>query len=182
MNSIDVIIGVFLVLGVIQGLRNGFLIELSSLIGLVLGVWGAIYFSHFASDLLIKYTDWEEQTINLAAFAITFIGIVMLVSLLSRALTKVASFAALGMLNRLLGGIFGFLKMAFFASVLMLFTNSLGKEIAFLSQEKKEASMLYKPIESIAPMVLPKLLKEYQEYFPEKNKEDSPLNSGDNSL
>jgi len=172
MNSIDIIIGIFLVIGVLQGLRNGFLVELASLIGLVLGVWGAIYFSHFASDLLIKFTDWEEQTTNLAAFAITFIVIVILVSLLARALTKVISFAALGMLNRLLGGIFGFLKMAFFASVLILFINTLGKEFSFLSQEKREASMLYKPIESIAPMVLPKLLNVFQEYFPEKNEED----------
>jgi len=170
MNSIDIVILIFLAIGLFQGFRNGFLIELASLIGLVLGVFGAIYFSHFASDLLIKYTAWEEQTINLAAFAITFIVIVILVSLAARALTKVASFAALGLLNRLMGAIFGVVKMVFFISVLILFLDSLDRDINFLSEEKKENSLLYKPVASVAPMLLPKLLKELKEYLPEEER------------
>lgn len=164
MNSLDIIIGLFLLFGLIQGFRNGFLIELASLVGLVLGVFCAIHFSHFASDILISYTEWEEQTINLAAFAITFIVVVIVVSIIARALTRIASFAALGLLNKLAGGIFGVLKMAFFASVILLFTNSFEREISFLSEEKKEASMLYEPVSSLAPMVLPKLIKELNEF------------------
>ncbi|MBA3985252.1 MAG: CvpA family protein [Flavobacteriales bacterium] len=167
MNSIDIIISIFLAIGLFQGFRNGFLVELASLIGFVLGVFGAIYFSHFASDLLIKYTDWKEQTINLAAFAITFIVIVILVSLAARALTKVASFAALGLLNRIMGAIFGVLKMVFFISVILLFINSFEEEIPFMSEERKEASILYKPTSSLAPMVLPKIIKEVNIYLEE---------------
>lgn len=160
MNSLDIILAIFLIIGLIHGLRKGFFIELASLVGLILGVVGAIYFSHIVAGFLVSFTSWEEQTLNLVSFAVTFIGIVIIVSLIARILTKAADIVALGVLNKLMGSLFGLIKTAFFLSVLLLFINSIEKEMSFMDQEKKEASILYKPVASLAPMVLPKLIKE----------------------
>jgi len=168
MNSLDVILAIFLVIGLFQGIRKGLFVELASLVGLVLGVVGAIYFSHFVSGFLASFTNWNEQTLNLVAFAITFIGIVILISFIAKLLTKTADLVALGLVNKLMGGLFGVLKAAFFLSVLILFINSIENELYFMDQEKKEASILYKPVASLAPMVLPKLLKELNEYVNEQ--------------
>ena len=43
--------------------------------------------------------DWGEKTINITAFAITFVVIVLVISLAGKALTKLADFAALGLLK-----------------------------------------------------------------------------------
>lgn len=165
MNVLDIVLGVFLLVGLFQGFRKGFFVELASLVGLILGVIGAIYFSHFVSGFLIKYISWEEQTVNLVAFAITFIGIVILVSMLAKMLTQMADIAALGLINKFFGGVFGLLASAFFLSVLLLFFNSFEQDFSILEEEKKEASILYKPVASLAPMVLPKLIKELNEYI-----------------
>lgn len=169
MNSIDIVLGIFLLIGLIQGFRKGFFVELASLVGLVLGVVGALYFSHFVSGFLEKFTNWNGQTLHLVAFVVTFIGIVILVSLLARMLTKTLDLMALGLLNKLLGSVFGILKLAFIASLILLFLNSFESEISFLEEEKKEASILYKPVASLAPMVLPKLIKEFNNYVKEEN-------------
>lgn len=165
MNILDLVIGAFLIVGLFQGFKKGFFVELASLVGLVLGVIGAIYFSHFVSGFLIKFFNWEEQTINLVAFAITFIGIVILVSMLAKVLTQMADIAALGFINKLFGAVFGLITSAFFMSVLLLFLNSMEHNFSILEEEKKEASILYKPVSSLAPMVLPKLIKEINEYI-----------------
>ncbi len=165
MNVLDIVLGVFLLVGLFQGFRKGFFVELASLLGLILGVIGAIYFSHFVSGFLIKFFSWKEQTVNLVAFAITFIGIVILVSMLAKVLTQMADIAALGLINKFFGGVFGLLSSAFFLSVLLLFFNSFEQDFSILEEEKKEASILYKPISSLAPMVLPKLIKELNEYI-----------------
>lgn len=165
MSVLDIVLAVFLLVGLFQGFKKGFFVELASLVGLVLGVIGAIYFSHFVSGFLIKYIAWEEQTVNLVAFAITFIGIVILVSMLAKVLTQMADIAALGLINKLFGAVFGLLASAFFLSVLLLFFNSFEQDFSILEEEKKEASILYKPVSSLAPMVLPRLIKELNEYI-----------------
>lgn len=167
MNYIDIALGIFLAIGVFQGFRRGFLVELASLAGLLLGIYGAIYFSHYAAAFIHKYTSWGEDTVELVAFITTFLVVLILVSMLAKALTKVAGFVALGMLNKLLGALFGLLKTALFASILLLILNSFDRQFSFLTAEKKEASILYKPVESVAPMVLPKLFKELNRYISE---------------
>lgn len=164
MNSLDIILGIFLVIGLVQGLKNGFFKEFASLAGLVLGVVGAIYFSHIVSGFLGSFTNWDEQILNLVSFVITFIMIVMIISFIAKILTKTADMVALGLVNKIMGALMGILKTAFFLSVLLLFINSIENKISFMDEEKKEASILYKPVASLAPMVLPKLIKELNEY------------------
>ena len=77
---------------------------------MIAGVYGAFHFSNFAATFLKERVDWNENTVNIAAFAITFIIIVLVIALAGKALTKIADFAMLGLLNKLLGALFGGLK------------------------------------------------------------------------
>jgi membrane protein required for colicin V production len=165
MNSIDIVLGLLLAFGVIQGFRKGFILELASLVGLILGVYGAIYFSHFAAGLLESITNWEAYTVELVAFIATFLVILIAIALIARLFTKIINWAALGILNRLLGAVFGLFKIALFLSIFLLFLNSFNREFSFLSDEKKENSLLYESVAGIAPMLLPKLFKTLQQYI-----------------
>ena len=120
MSIIDIVLGALLLFGLIRGAMKGLFVEIASLCALILGVWGAIHFSYFAADLLDSKVDWDEKTINIVAFAITFVVIVIAISLAGKALTKLADFAALGILNKLLGGVFGALKIGRILSVLLI--------------------------------------------------------------
>ena len=165
MSIIDIILGVILLFAFYTGLKKGLFVTLASLIGLIAGVYGAIYFSHIAGAYLSNAFNWGEQATNLAAFAITFLAIVFVVSLAGKLLTKVADFAALGLINKLAGGVFNALKFAFIVSVIFMFINaSTSVSGLLISEEKKEASKLYEPIASIAPILLPNLLAEVENY------------------
>jgi membrane protein required for colicin V production len=163
MSFIDIVLAALLLFGFIRGLFKGLFVEIASLVALVLGVYGAIHFSYFAADLLESKVDWNEKTINIVAFAITFVIIVLAISLAGKALTKLADFAALGLLNKLLGGVFGALKIGLILSVLLIVFNKLNNTLPFMEKEDLEESVLYKPVKSLAPMIFPNLIKSEEE-------------------
>jgi len=161
MSILDIVLGVILLLGVYSGWKNGLFVALASLVGLVLAVYGAVYFSDYAAVYIANWFNWNETTTNLAAFAVTFLVIMMVVSLLGKVLTKIADFAALGVINKLLGAAFNVLKYAFIVSVVFMFLNASEDLSGYvISEEKKENSKLYEPIASLAPMLLPRILEE----------------------
>lgn len=159
MVVIDIVLGALILFGLIRGLMKGLFVEVASLIALIAGIYGAIHFSNFAADFLMDHVDWDEKTINITAFAITFVVIVLAISLAGKALTKLADFAALGFLNKLLGAVFGGLKIALILSIVLLVFARLNKTIPFVSDEQIEDSLLYEPVKSLAPIILPSLLE-----------------------
>ncbi len=163
MNIVDIILGVILLYGLVRGFFRGFFAELASLIGFILGIYIAVYFSHYLSGYLIEKVSWNMRFVNLASFAITFIMVVFLISLAGKFLTKVAGFAALGLLNKLIGAGFGFLKVAFVVSVVIMFFGSTNEDINIVEQDTLEDSILYAPIRMIAPNFIPAILREARE-------------------
>ncbi|MFV8225447.1 CvpA family protein [Christiangramia aquimixticola] len=163
MNTVDIILSIVLIYGLFRGLFRGLLTELASLVGIFAGIYGAIHFSHFIADFLSNYVDWRVHYVNLISFAVTFILILFLVSLLGKVLTKVAAFAALGILNRLLGGAFGFVKAAFVASVVIMFFAATNEHISIVEDETLETSVLFGPVKKIAPTLLPEIIKKVKD-------------------
>lgn len=153
MNTFDIIIAALLLFGFIRGLMKGLFVELASLISLIAGVYGAIHFSYFVGDFLKDSVDWEEQYISIVAFAITFIAIVIVISLLGKLFTKMADFAALGVLNKILGGVFGILKFGLILSIILIIFDKLNTTIPFVSEENTESSILYEPVKELAPLL-----------------------------
>ncbi|MBT8393270.1 MAG: CvpA family protein [Flavobacteriaceae bacterium] len=159
MSVLDIVLGALLLFGLINGFIKGLFVEVASLLALVLGVYGAIHFSNFAADMLQNRFDWSEKTINITAFAITFVVIVLVISLAGKALTKIADFAALGIINKLLGGAFGILKIGLILSVVLIVFDKMNKTIPFADKADLEESILYKPVKSLAPIIFPSIIK-----------------------
>ncbi len=163
MNTFDIIIAALLLFGFVRGLMKGLFVEVASLVALVAGVYGAIHFSYFIGDWLKDSVDWDEKYISLAAFAGTFIVIIVTIALLGKALTKIADFASLGILNKILGGVFGALKIGLILSVAFIFFGKMNDTIPFVSQDGLEESILYKPVKKIAPTIFPSIIKDDEE-------------------
>lgn len=163
MNTVDVILAVILLYGLIRGFFRGFFAELASLIAFIAGIYVAVYFSHILSDFLTERVTWNINFVNLIAFAITFILVVFVISLAGKLLTQVANLAMLGILNKLIGAVFGFLKVAFITSVVIMFFNATGEEINIVEDETLEDSVLYGPVRVLAPTILPSILREAKE-------------------
>ncbi len=163
MTVIDIILIAFLGFGLVRGFLKGFFVEIASLMALISGIYGAIHFSFYAAETLMDYVDWDEKTINVAAFAITFIGIVLIIALAGKALTKLADFAALGILNKLLGALFGVIKIGLILSVLLNIFDVMNSSITFIDEEHTKDAVLYEPVKSLAPMIFPFVIKSAEE-------------------
>lgn len=160
MNTIDIIIAILLIIGFVRGVFKGLFVEIASLLSLVLGIYVATHFSYFVGNYLSKSVTWDERYIKLASFAITFLIVVLGISLLGKLFTKVADAAALGLLNKILGGAFGALKYALIASVILLLLEKVNTVLPIIPAEQKEKSILYQPLKKIAPFL-------FSEFFTE---------------
>ena len=158
MNIFDIIITALLLFGFVRGLVKGLFVEVASLAALIGGVYGAIHFSYLISNFLKEYVTWNTEYISLAAFAITFIVIIVVISLMGKALTKIANFASLGIINKILGGVFGVLKIGLILSVVFIFFGKMNDTIPFIEKQTLEESILYSPVKKIAPTIFPSII------------------------
>ncbi len=158
MSGLDILLGIVLVLGLYKGFKKGLFVEVASLVGLVAGVFGAVYFSYIIGSLLADNVNWEPKYVSLVAFAATFGIIVVVIAMAGKMLGKIADFAGLGIINKILGSAFGGLKMALILSIAIMWLNDWGASGWIFSEDKKEVSVLYEPVASIAPVLLPDLI------------------------
>ena len=159
MNYLDIIIAIPLLWGAYNGFKKGLIIEVASLIALIAGIYGAIEFSFFISDLLAQYVDWSARVMQTASFCLTFLVIVIIVHLIARGIQKIAKLAALGTLNRFLGVIFGVLKYLVIVAILIYLTNSVNSRYRFIAPETIEKSILFEPLVSLVPGLYPSVEK-----------------------
>ena len=161
MNFIDIILGGLILFGFVRGIMKGLFVEVASLVALIAGIYGAIHFSYFAGDFLSEqFESWDEKYINLTAFAITFVVILVLITMAGKLLTKIADFASLGILNKLLGGAFGGLKVAVMIGAVLVFFHRTNNAMEFVEEEKIETSVLYEPVKEVGGFVFAYVLEE----------------------
>ena len=160
MALLDIILGILLLLGLWKGFNNGLLIEVASIVALIAGIYGAIHFSYIAGDYLTEQMNWEERYINLTAFVITFIVIVIAVHFAGKLLTKIANIALLGLLNKIAGAAFGALKVAVILGAILVFFNRVNSNLKFVSEDAQNESVLFNPIKEIGALVFDTILRE----------------------
>ena len=151
-SYIDIIILVPVLFGLYKGFTKGLILSLATLIGLFLGVYGGLEFSHIASKYLVENFEID---IPLVAFGITFLVIIIAVYLLGQLLSKFASALSLGLFNNIAGAIFGALKTILILSVLLFFFENINQTFHFVPNEVIESSMLYGFLKDIMDMVFP---------------------------
>jgi len=154
-NFVDIILGIILLYAIFKGFRNGFFVELASLVSLLLGVYLSIEFSDFTADFIRKSLSFDSEYLEIIAFLVTFVLVVIAVILLAKVFTKIVDFASLGWINRLFGAVFGLLKMIFILSVSIHFFQKINTNGIFVSEEKTNQSLLYNPIVEISIFIFP---------------------------
>lgn len=109
MNAIDIVILILLLIGGLNGLRQGFIKAFANLVGWIFAlIVAAKYASVLAPSMTALSADPVVQKI--AAFAFIVLVIVVLTWMVSALLNRILKSLKLGPLNRLAGGAFGTLK------------------------------------------------------------------------
>ncbi|WP_306640788.1 CvpA family protein [Sanyastnella coralliicola] len=155
MNYVDIVIGIILLSAAWTGYKKGFIIEVLSLAGLVLAIYGVMHLSDELAFILEDTTELNEQYIPIIAIAAVFIVIVVLVNMVAKSISKLLDMVALGFLNKIAGAIFGLAKAALILSVFLMLARPFTDRLSIIPKDIKDESMLYEPLVQLAPSVLP---------------------------
>ena len=148
----------------------------ASLAALVLGILLAIKLRPLFATLLNSVFTISPDNMNVIAFAVAFVTVVIAVHILAYAAERLIKAVALNFVNRLLGMGFGLVVTAFVISMILWPINKVNEEKQIIKPERIEGSLLYKPLSAFAPAVFPYLKREdWKEFIPRKKegKEDA---------
>jgi len=162
MGYLDIILCIPLIWGLFTGFIKGLIVQVASILALVLGIYGAIMFSNFAQDFLLANFQIDHQYLAITAFAMTFIGIVVGVYFLGKAVQKLIDIMALGFFNKLLGAVFGLIKFMLVLSALLFVFDVIDAQFSLVDQKDKDKSVLYGPLSELIPTIAPDAKKMVQ--------------------
>ncbi|ALM49314.1 hypothetical protein AMR72_10665 [Flavobacterium psychrophilum] len=160
MTGLDIILCCILGYGVFNGVRKGLFVELASLVSLLLGIYIAIKFSGAVGSFFDGHLPDDPKTAAIVAFIITFVGVVIGITLLAKFMTKIADFSGLGLVNRIMGAIFGLLRTVLILSVLLTFFVKINHNNFIAEKKTLDESIFFYPILKVSNVIFP-ILEEW---------------------
>lgn len=174
MNILDIIFLVPLLFALYRGFKKGVIHMIASLAALLLGIFGAIKLRPLFASFLDSIFNISPDHMNVIAFAVAFVTIVLVIHLVAFLVDKLVKAVALNFVNRLLGMAFGLLVTAFVISMILWPINQVNAEKQIIKPKHIEGSLLYKPLSEFAPAVFPYLKKEeWKQYVPRKKEKQT---------
>lgn len=147
LEYLDIILLIPLIWGAFIGFKKGLVLELASLVGLILGIYGALKFSSYTAEEISNHVDLDPEWLGMASFIVTFLIIVFAVFMLAKIIDKALKIVALGLINRILGLLFGLAKYTLILSCLLFLFENINSKFHLVDESIKEDSYLYEPIQ-----------------------------------
>lgn len=133
----------------IRGYMKGIIVAVFAVLSILLGIICALKLSGVLASWLLELHLVNSGWGQLISYAILFIGVVLIVRLIARAIQSTLHLAMLGWLNGLIGGLlYAFLAAVVFSSVLWI-----SNQMHLLSPETIAYSKTYVYIAPLAPWV-----------------------------
>lgn len=155
MNILDVVVIAILAWSVISGFSKGFIVQVFSLAALVLGVFCAYKLSHFVAGFISSSLSTDPTFTDIIAFTITFVGVWVLIYLVGKIAHQIVQVVMLGLVNRILGAAFAFLKITLILSIMLIIFENLNAGTNMVSQETIDKSFTYKPLKRAGDLIFP---------------------------
>lgn len=170
MSQIDIAILVVAGLGAIQGLFKGFVLSITSLLGLILGFYLSLRFAWLIEGFLREATGSNTPLIHILAFALCYLLVIVIMYFIGKSIEKMLELASLGCFNRIGGALFGIFKGLLLVSAIIYVIEIADQNSVIIKKEKKEASILYKPIAQLVPSLVPQVKKGFERLKAQRSK------------
>lgn len=165
-NTIDLIVCLILVLAVWNGWRQGFVMQVCSLAGIVAGIWVASRYGAAVGGWLKL-----DETISAAGgFVVVLLAVILLVAIAGRLVRKLCHFAGFGIADIVLGIAVSVLKYLLILSVLFSAFDTLNEDYTLVGARTIEQSRSYKPVMRLSEAVFP-FLEWVGEQVPQQEEE-----------
>lgn len=153
MQTIDVVIILLVLWAAYNGWKRGLIKEIISMIGFFVGLFVAyeLYttFGNYLAPSLSSNATAGRYLGYFVAFVGLWIVVPILLGVLANLVTRSLKLIHLGLINSLGGALVSTAKYV----ILMSFVFSAMNFLGIMSREKKDASLLYKPVASLAETV-----------------------------
>lgn len=155
MNTLDVVLLILFVPGIIRGLTKGFLEQALALLGIVFSVWAAFKFLDPVCNLLGQYVSFPEALLKVLSFLLILLAVSLVVLILAKLLTKVIEMALLGWLNKALGFISAILVTAVVLGVLIILFDTVNTQFGLVKSDILETSVVYNLLKDFGYFIFP---------------------------
>ena len=169
---LDIFIGIILIFALVRGLMNGFVKELASTIGFLVGLFVAATCYETLGEYLTVNGSEVNMFTSIVAFLLLWIIVPIIFGLLATLITKALDLTALGIANRIGGGILSMAKYLVLLSCVLNVMVSLN----ILNNERTEGSVMLEPVQFITKFAMerasdyvPEVIEKAGEMLPEKN-------------
>lgn len=151
LNAIDLIVCLVLVLAVWNGWRQGFVVQVFSLAGIVAGIW-------FAARYGAAVGQWLRLDDSIAAaggFVVVLLAVLLLVAVAGRLVRKLFRFVGFGIPDIVLGIAVSVLKYLLLLSVLFSVFDTVNADYALVKRQTVAGSKTYGPVLHLSQHLLP---------------------------
>lgn len=147
---IDIVAGVFAVLAIVQGFRQGLVLAIFSLLAYILGLAAAMQLSASVAVWLQNKTGTPMTWLPFVSFLLVFLAVILVVRFAGSLVQGVFTVTMLGWVNRLGGVLFYLITYGIILSVLLFFATQQG----WISKAQQTESAVYGTLAPFGPKVL----------------------------
>jgi membrane protein required for colicin V production len=169
MNWFDVVIVIILCFCAIRGGFRGLIKELSAIIGVLGGFYGAYTYYPKIAAMMAGWISNEAYR-NILAFMLIFCGVLIVISILGIIIRYVLNLVFSGWVDRVGGVVFGLLKGGLIVSVLFIALTSFLPKGAPIIQHSRLAPYVSMYSEVMAEVISPEMRDNFRSKFKELEK------------
>ena len=154
MSYVDLFFGLVLAWGAYSGFSKGLIKELASILGVIIGVFLAKNYYPYLDIKLKPIFESEAGFISILSAILIFLLTIMVFKIIAKFLTKFLKIIALGLLNRIIGSVFGIFKTVLLLCVLVFIFSNINNVTGLIKAEKLSQSFFYSKVEKINSLII----------------------------
>ena len=157
MNTLDIVILILFIPGILRGISKGFVEQAISLIGIILSVYLAFRFSGAASAWLQNYITVSQTVLNVMGFALVLVGVLLVVLFVAKLVTAAVEKASLGWINKVLGLVFSIAVSALLIAIIIILFDTINLKFGLVKSPILQDSLLYGALKDFGYLSFPYL-------------------------
>jgi len=154
MSYLDLFFGLAIAWGAYSGFSKGLIKELASILGVIIGVFLAKNYYPYLDIKLKPIFESEAGFISILSAILIFLLTIMVFKIIAKFLTKFLKIIALGLLNRIIGSVFGIFKTVLLLCILVFIFSNINNVTGIMKAEKLSQSFFYSKIEKINSFII----------------------------
>lgn len=161
MAIFDIVILVLAATSLIVGFSTGFIMQVALLAGVVLGAIFAGQLAAYINPYLLEWTGSASHLIGPISYVISFILILMALTLIGKLAQSVLKAVQINFINRLAGAVFSLAAWLVIISIILNVVVEIDKDKAIIGENTRRESHAYSFVKGLAPKAIPYLRFEW---------------------